>query len=194
MSHSDSLLVEDRSRYAVLVIDGDQRSGCNSLEALRGMDVTWVTSLEDARTVLSDKKCDFILSGSTAAEEVAGSQCKLVGEILTLAYNHNTPICFVERADSDGIPRANGCDHITFRAATKDNLAENMLHLSRANGASEKVFRKMKCACTMAGTVKTPNIWFKAFELLQAICMKRPVIEKKSVKTNGQRLTPIPRK
>jgi hypothetical protein len=196
MSESDSLLVEHRGRYSVLVIDGDQFSGCNALDALKQMGVTWVTSLEDARMVLSEKRYDYVISSTSALDQRDGKLCRLVPEILSLAFRHATPLCFIGRTDADGLLDGDTCDHLTFRAASTENLADSMLLLARMNGQRGEIFRKMKCNCTytVPGTEKGPNMWMKALEMLQAMCMK-PAIEPKPVKANGnKRPTPIPRR
>lgn len=194
MSQSDSLLVEGRSRYSVLVIDGDQLSGCNALEALRGMGVTWVTSLEDARLVVAEKKYDFILSSAKASESRGGAQCALAGQIISLAFRHNCPLCLISRTDSEG-QMGERADHLTFRAASTENLADNMMFISRNGKSTDALLAQMKCTLTyrLPGTELTPQVWLKALEMLQAMCMK-PKVELKPPGAEGRRPTPIPRK
>ncbi len=193
MSQSDSLLVENRSRYAVLVIDGDQLSGCHALEALRGMGVTWVTSLEDALLVTKEKKFDFMLASPRVAETRAGRQCDLPGEICALANKHSTPVCFISRTDSDG-REAENPDHLTFRAASRKNLADNMLLLGRNGKVQKNLLERLTFLCTYTapGTERTPDIWLKGIEMLQSMCVK-PKVEMKPPK-DERRPTPIPRK
>lgn len=194
MSQSDSLLVEQRSRYSVLVIDGDQLSGCNALEALRGMGVTWVTSLEDAMLVANQKKFDFILASPRVSEERGGKLCDLPGEITALAYRHHAPICFISCTDEDGrsVERP---DHLTFQAASTENLADSMIAIGRNGKPQGKLLEGLRFTCTytMPGEARTPNIWLKGLEMLQAMCMK-PKVEMRPPKADGHRPTPIPRK
>lgn len=194
MTQSDSLLVEHRSRYSVLVIDGDQLSGCHALEALRGMGVTWVTSLEDAMLVTSQKKFDFILASPRVSEARAGKLCDLPGEITALAYRHHAPICFISRTDEEG-RNVEKPDHLTFRAASTGNLADSMRFIG-SNGKSHKGLLEglsFTCTYTLPGETRTPGIWLKGLEMLQAMCMK-PKVELKPPVKRDERPTPVPRK
>jgi hypothetical protein len=193
MSQSDPLLVETRSRYTVLVIDGHQPSGCNALEALRGNDVTWVTSLTDAREVLAEKKIDFILSGTEVAGKRGAVPSEMVPEIIRLALRHNAPLCFVASSDENGVYGNGG--HMAMRAASVENLAETVQGLRQSARNPAALLGNMRCSCTyvMPEAEKSPPIWLKALEMLQAMCLS-PSIEPKPVKANGRRLTPVPRK
>jgi hypothetical protein len=175
------------------VIDGSQLSGCNALEALRGHDVTWVTSLEDARQVLADKRIDFILSGIEAADKRAAPPSEMVPEIIRLAHRHNSPLCLVANSDENGVYGNNG--HVALRAASAENIAETVQNLRKIGADSAALLGKMRCTCTyvMPESEKSPSIWLKALEMLQTMCISA-AIAPKPVKSNGRRLTPLPRK
>lgn len=193
MSQSDSLLVETRSRYTVLVIDGDMFSGCNALEALRGNDVTWVTSLEDARDVLAKKPTDFILSGVEVAGKRGAAPSEMVLGIIRLALEHNLPLCFVAKSDENGVYGNGG--HMVMRAASVENLAETATGLQHVARNPAALLGNMRCSCTyvMPESGKSPPIWQKALEMLKTMCIS-VAIEPKQVKDNGRRPTPVPRK
>ena len=195
MTQSDSLLVENRSKYAVLVIDGDQLSGCNALEGLMGMDVTLVTSLEDAALLISRKKFDYILSSGHAAGERGGKQCRLEAEIVELALRLNCSLCFISRTDDLGNEVNGKADNLTLRAASSAALEEN-LPLVRKSRPGEGILGRMRFTAvyTMPGTERSPKIWSKGLEILQAMCLSPKAGLKAPEPSGNRRPTPIPKR
>lgn len=176
MSEPDSLLVEDRPSQNGLVIERSQDYAFHALGAIRSGEISWVSSIHDASKVLDSRKIDYILSGVKMSPSSGHEPRLMVWHIMSLAFKHRVPACFIAQSDNQGMIEEEG-GYLTFRGLSLQDLVQNTMHKGFRKMDPKALFREMKSSCTMIkpGNEKNADAWVKAAEIVQNLCM-RPIM------------------
>lgn len=192
MSKSDSLLVEDRCSQNGLVIERSQDFAFHALGAIRSGEISWASCLASANRVLGQRDIHYILSGVNVPGASGRESRLMVKEIIGIAFKHRIPLCFLVHSDNQGLIDDDG-DHLTFRAASLQDLTEMVLKKEFMRMEPRSLFREMKSSCTFIqpGNVKDAGAWLKAAEIVQSLCMKPLLISRPPPPMNKGPKTPL---
>jgi len=167
----DGGLVEQQSKLSILVLEDMPNYGSNALAALKGHDARLVTTLEEAKGAMKERKFDFILSDAHVPISAGGDPTAVVSAILQACYDSGTPLCFVTKADHHGLLDKQEEGYITIRAVTLGDAAETYMQLSRSvkTRSEGDIFREMKSTAGENIPIgsKTPEVWLRALEMLR---------------------------
>ena len=173
MDSSDGLMVEEKSRLSILVIEDNPEFGRNAMEALKGHDVTLVTTLHEALDTTINRKFDFILSDVHFPIKSGRDSEAIVREVLNMGFKSDTPVCFVTKADHHGLVEMGDEGYVSLRAATVGMIASTFIETSRSKEeiTEADLFRKMKVSKSenVKADSKTPEIWSRALEMLRNV-------------------------
>jgi len=174
-------MVEEKSKFSILVIEDNPEFGKNALEALKGLDVTLVVTLEDAMDSCMRGKFDFILSDAHVPVREREEPTPIISEVMAMCYGKGIPICFVTKADHHGLLHLGDEGIIALKATTPDRVGLTELELFRSgnhNPSEASRFFKLETSGSenIRSDSKTPAIWSRALEMVKdALTKPTPV-------------------
>ena len=173
----DPLLVEEKSRLSILVIEDSPEFGKNALEALKGHDARLATNLKEALDALaSGTKFDFILSDAHVPLREGEQPVAIILGMLETCFEKDIPVCFVTKADHHGLIDIADEGYVSLRAVTLGEASEALMTLSNSKeeASAKKVFSTIKPAASanVKTDSKTPELWAKALDMVRNAATK----------------------
>lgn len=177
MSNPDSLMVEER--LSILVIEGDPEYGSNALEALRGHDVALATSMHEAMDIVLEvglnqrPQFDLIMSDVHVPVQPGEEPSSIVSTVMSIVYGGDIPVCFVTKADRNGLLDLGDEGYISIVAMDFTKVVETLLH-KKGQRSENELFRDLKASAKekIKADSKTPEVWALALQMIQDCSMK----------------------
>lgn len=171
---SDGLMVEEKCMFTVLVIEEDQDSRLNALEAVgkRAMGINIVGTLAEARQFTELLKeddgrtgYDAILCDIRFPRDDGQEPSVNVSAVLELCRTTGVPVCFVTKADPNGMPGDGG--YVILKATTQGRVLQSELEALNGGYSEEETFRKLLTTeiCFVKSGSKSPLIWGLALQM-----------------------------
>ncbi len=178
MAEADALLVEEKSRLSVLVIEGNGECGFNALAGLSGYcDVKLVATLEQAIDTLSRQSFDLVLSGAHVPLKEGEKAGDIVRQVMAECLWAGTPVCFITEEGADIDFRAEGYISITATPGGEKLATEVEIARPGIDEQSLNLFRILRISKDgEKGAHKSPDIWNLAFEMTRAAALERAVV------------------
>ncbi|MBU0527366.1 response regulator [Candidatus Micrarchaeota archaeon] len=165
---AEELMVEEKSRLTILVIEDNKEFGANALSALKGNVVFLATTLVEAKELAKDIKFDTILSDVHVPERDGMEPEAIVAAITDICLATGTTVCFVTKADHHGILDLGDEGYVSLRATTQGRALMTKMKSSKNNATSEAdLFRNLETteSKNIKSGSKTPEIWNKALAM-----------------------------
>ena len=146
------LMVEEKSRLSVLVIEDNEHFGGNAgLVCQRDSRVrcfSVIGDLQRAKEIFglkmkSKAPFDVILSDVHVPEREGEEPRPIISEILDICRSSGTPVCFVTRADHHGMLELGDEGFVSLKATTQGRALKTQMELGEKADAAE-LFRKLK--------------------------------------------------
>ncbi len=162
---AEELMVEEKSRLTVLVIEDNKEFAANALNALKGNVVFLATTLVEASELAKDIKFDIILSDVHVPEREGMEPEAIVTAITDICLATGTTVCFVTKADHHGILELGDEGYVSLRATTQGRALMAKMKSSRKGDSTEaELFRNLgntESENIKSGS-KTQEIWSRA--------------------------------
>ncbi len=175
---ADELMVEEKSRLSILLIEDNAGFAANAEVALKGHDVTWAPSLHEAMNKIFRGKFDVIISDVHVPVHEGKEPVAIVSEVLAMCLGSGSPVCFVTRADHHGMLDLGDEGYVSLKATTRGRVLQTHMETAKARPSNTELFRKLKTTESeniKSGT-KTPEIWGRALEMARNAMAKPTAI------------------
>jgi len=166
---AEELMVEEKSRPKILIIEDNPEFAANAKKALEGNLIFLTTTLREAKELAKDIEFDFILSDVHVPVREGQEPTAIVSEVMRICTRSGMPVCFVTKADHHGILDLGDEGYVSLRATTQGRVLTTRMKLA-GNGQSEAdLFRNLNTAESrnIKSGSKTPDIWRMALAMAE---------------------------